>query len=261
MQANDEEIHVVPRSSVPPCYMMLPTFPGIRPLFTDLDLPNNPDEIFCSIFVSGSHFVGRRAKGAKRKHLQKFTVELFGVVISDNPIVEGKEPELPDSRQYACPPKYWRTSLAELIQIWRTRIFSNVMSDFTPSQVTPLTPYRPIFPYLEKHWHPQLRRPRKLMGGFESFSSGFSLLEDFHNKAQSILNRNITNAGRPRVFESREQFMKDVKEAYLTIWREKKRAPLQKEVAARLGCKLSTFKDYWGGMMPWHWLFDLWINK
>ena len=126
-----------------------------------------------------------------------------------------------------------------------------------------MTPYKPIFPYLEERWHPRSNKNGITLGGLDSFLFGFSLLEQFYEDVCNILLRSHTNAGRPRVFETRQQFVTEVKEAYLAIWHERKHAPAQKEVAEKLACNPLTFKDYWGshGIMPWRELFDLWIRK
>lgn len=262
-QDNDDDPQVIARPGIPPTYSMRPTFAGITPLFTDLILPINPDEIFCSIFIPGGDYVRGNVKGARYKYLQKFTVELFGLVISDKPIVEGKVSKLPDPRQYAWHPKYWPTSVTEVLQIWRTRVFWTMPKHFAPSRRTPLTAYRPWFPYLEERWHPRITLPGRSLGGLDSFKVGFSFLKQFHDDAYRIMTRTHTNTGRPRVFENPEQFNRVVKAAYLAIWHERKHVPLQKEVAERLACNPFTFKEYWGtdGILPWRELFDLWIDK
>jgi hypothetical protein len=258
----DSEIQVVERAIDPPCYMIVPKFAGIKQLRHELDLPKTSKTRFFSKFIPGGDYVG--VNGAARKHLQEFTVELFGLVIAPKRNRRAHEKtELPDPRQYAIEPRYWYQSARELIQIWRTRIFWSAPKRFTPSPANPLTPYRPTFPYLEERWHPRSKLTGITLGGLDQFLVGFSLLEQFHTTACGILLRSHTNAGRPRLFPDGQQFIDEVKLAYLAIWREKKYEPAQKEVAKRLSCNPLTFKDYWRkfGIMPWHDLYELWITK
>ena len=258
----DRRMEVRELTTDPPCYMIMPTFAGIRPLIKDIVLPQSSKTIFCSKFIPGGDFVG--AKGATHKHLQGFTVESFGLVI--DPVQLGKlnvKTEILERRDYVFARTYWYQSSAELIQVWRTRVFRTTPELFAPSTANPVTPCEPNFPYLQESRDPRSKVSHTIVGGVDRFLVGFALLEQFIASTRTILLRSHTIAGRPRAFESRQQFLRQVEQAYLAVWQERKHIPAQKEVAEKLTCNPLTFKDYWSndGIMPWRDLFEFWIRK
>jgi len=234
--------HVYQRRLAPPCFMIFPSFPQVRRVLSDLNLPNDRRAIYYSAFQSAGDYLG--VTGKTYTKCQRFTVELFGVRLS--PAYTKKY-----APQYNIfsPATFWSESSSEVIQVWRTRVYSHPPADIGISSSQPMSPYSPSFPYLESRWHPDRDKTALLLGGLGGYKYAFSELDKFYARAFSILSKTPIKEGRPKgsgLFSTRLEFWKRAVKIHNELWIKNGTKPSQGEVAWVMNkMSVNTFKDLW----------------
>ncbi|HEV7744187.1 MAG TPA: hypothetical protein VGO56_04245 [Pyrinomonadaceae bacterium] len=251
-------LHVQQLRLNPPCYQISKQFQGMKTLIDRLGMLPDPFARFYSKLIAGGDYAWALDK-RKYDRYQKYTVEVFGLKTGESLNDSYERTRIPDPRQYATRPQYWYESSTDLIQIWRTRVF--LSSSYTSSITNPLTPYSPIFPYVEKRWHPHRKQGTLLFERPDGPGPVVNLRSGFYEDACKILVRSPATPGRGRSYKSLEEFYREVRTIYRQL-AQKEYRPGQKEVMLRMRCSEATFYRYWEQTkLSWKKSHDLFMSE
>jgi hypothetical protein len=227
-------------SATEPRFIIFPEFPRIRFLVNQLRMPKRPSDIYYSLLLGGGQFVG--IKGPSFQDFQKYSVELFGKKVD----LSSRTGPRPSHFNCGVPPNYWRESINERIEIWRTRIFPCTPDKVGSSPSRPVTFAITTMPYLEAIWDAKLKQNVISFEGLENLHKD-EYQEEFRSNTQRILLRRRPK-GRPRgsgLYPITSSFLYDVEQVISDLWTQDRTKVSQEEVACELCLGLSNFKRKW----------------
>lgn len=247
---------VIRHENYPPAYVIVPSFPGVSQIITELDMPRESDVIYNLSYLSVEDFLNFRGYSYVNdvRRSQSYSVELFGLLVNlpENFRI-GMTVPLPDPSQYKCQPMYWTEHGFRVVQIWRLRIFTCPVEDIETTLFRPFGNLPTGTLYFEERWHPLADMKRKLIGGIETVSKIKGVgLDRFYADALRILGGNFDSlnsavkVGRTRgtTYITATEFPHKLREAYQRLYELKGEKPKQEAVAVELKIGLSTLRRY-----------------
>jgi hypothetical protein len=225
----------------PPAYAIFSDFDGLKQLIQELNLPNQPLNIYYSSLWRAGEYVD---PSKPVKEYQTYTVETFGLKLGSTRL-----PEVRFEDWHIDQPSYWRELDGGLVQIWRLRIFHCTPNELGTTPSRPFSPRYPTIPYLEERWHPKLGKVVHLGGLQRTDIASAMELHHFFCDSYRILKRR-RKMGRPygtREYLNFFSFYRKVVSVYQELLQAPKRKgrPTQPEVALKMGISISSFKRYW----------------
>lgn len=227
----------------PPAYIIHSNFQGLRDLLVELDMQEDPFNMYGSIFFRGSDI---QAKKRRNKSYQKYSAEIFGLFLSlpDFTSYDLRERITYEKSQYKCEPRYRQLGLGHIIQIWRVRLFSCAVTDIRTSLSKPLSPPAPAITYVEERWHPR-RNLNLTLRGLEHL--GYSQISPFIQFTKDALHifGKTRRVGRPYwsgKYKSPEEFLTKYRTAYSDLLLSEEDEPIQQAVANKLRISVANLK-------------------
>jgi hypothetical protein len=228
----------------PPAYIIHSNFQGLRDILLELDLPEDPCHVYCSVLFRGSDI--KLDKKKENEEFQQYSVEIFGLLLRlpGCTSYDLRGMILHETKQYKSQPRYWSSRSGHIMQIWRTRLFPCTVNNICTSPSNPLSPLVPTMVYMEERWHRQ--------GGLNQALYGLEYIDDsqvpfihFISDALYIFRRK-RKLGRPAwsgEFKSPELFHKAYEEARSNLLLRTGDNPKQQAIANELGITLANLKS------------------
>jgi len=252
MFPNGQDKRVSLVNTDPLIYTIHPFFSDVGRLARHLEMPLDPDQIYCSMIFRGDRLCHKKAK------YQNYAFEEFGVLLPSKdhlPDMTENPPKpqpmiVPFPTRYPRRARHWSFIGKQLFQVWRSRVFPFPFDRIRTVPSSPFTPQDISLLHFEETWTPRGGIKRSIAGLSTETDSINEDLRAFGRDALRILGYRVKMLGNE--YKDKEIFFRDLQDAYVKIRDRDKRKPGRGAVALELMITRKTLRKYLDDLeIPW----------